>query len=422
MALIGTVPRRAVNLPPGSLGTIIGKRLAGKVIHGPELEEYAREFAAYLGAKHALFAASGRSAFQLALEALDLTPGQEIIFPAFTFPVMPMVAKLLGFEPVFCDADPETYNSGPEHFEPLITGKTRAILATHLFGLPTEIEELRKLTRDRGIHLMEDCAHAMGATVDGRKVGTFSDLAIFSFAVGKNMPCLGGGAIVTSDDGIARRATKILETARVPEAGAVFKTGVSTWVKWLVTRPLVFGWSVFPMLRLKLAMGKPLMDSAVGNELLAKFAGSDPKITAFVNLQAAIGLEQLKHIDAFNDGARRNARVLTEHLGDVPGVRPARSINEEHIYVYYPIAVDADKRDDLRHHLLRHGIDTKTTDMADCAVLDPFREATEKRTDRVSPTEAALLEICVYPVIPQRKMRKIARVIRSWAGLPEIKP
>ena len=75
----------------------------------------------------------------------------------------------------------------------------------------------------------------------------------------------------------------------------------------------------------------------------------------------------------------------------VPGVRPARSIAAEHSYVYYPIAVTAEKRDDLRHHLLRHGIDTKTTDMADCAVLDPFREATEKREGRVSPTEAALL-------------------------------
>lgn len=421
MAIIGTVPRRAVNLPPGTLGTILGKKLSGKLVEGPELEEYAREFAAYLGADHAIFAASGRSAFQLALMALDLEPGQEIIFPAFTFPVMPMVAKILGYEPVFCDADPKTYNSGPEHFAPLITEKTGAILATHLFGLPCAIEELRALTKEHGIYLMEDCAHAMGATVNGRKVGTFGDLAIFSFAVGKNMPCIDGGAIVTSDESIAERARKILETARVPEAGTMFKNGISTWVKWLVTRPLVFGLTVFPMLRLKLAMGKPLMDSAVGNELVAKFARSDPKITAFVNLQAAIGLKQLKHIDAFNAGARRNAKVLTDHLGEVPGVRLTRSINEEHIYVYYPVAVDADKRDDLRHHLLRHGIDTKTTDMADCAVLEPFREATEKRTDRKSPTEAALLEICVYPVIKERKMKHIAKTIRSFAGLPEIK-
>ncbi len=420
MALIGTVPRRAVNLPPGSLRTLLGARLTGKVVEGPALEAYAREFAGYIGTSHAIFAASGRSAFQLALESLGLKPGQEIIFPAFTFPVMPMVAKLLGYEPVFCDADPETYNSGPEHFEPLITEKTGAILATHLFGLPCRIAKLRELATERGIYLMEDCAHACGASVDGRKVGTFGDLAIFSFAEGKNMPCFGGGALVTSDDAIAGRAREILKTARVPSAGAAFKKGLSIWIMWLITRPLIFGLSVFPMLRLKLALGKPLMDSAVGNELVAKFAGSDPKITRFVNLQAAIGVKQLKHIDAFNDGARHNAKVLTDHLGEVPGVRPARSIAAEHIYVYYPIAVTAERRDDLRHHLLRHGIDTKTTDMADCAVLEPFREATEKREGRVSPTEAALLEICVYPVIKERQMRKIAKVIRAWAGLPEI--
>ena len=422
MDLIGSVPRRAVNLPSGSLATLLGCALTGRIRRGGSLPRFETEFARYLGAKHALFAASGRSAFRLGLEALDLEPGREILFPAFTFPVMPMVARHLGFEPVFCDADPETYNSGPEHFEPRITEKTGAILATHLFGLPCDIEALRDLATSRGIALIEDCAHACGARSGGRMLGTFGDLSIFSFAEGKNMPCFGGGALVTSDERIASRAREILNGAHVPGALATFGKGLSTWLKWLLTRPLIFGITVFPLLRLRLLAGKPLLDSSMGDELLDEYASGDTEIARLVNLQAAIGRKQLRTIDAFNDGARRNAAVLTKRIGVVPGIRPARSISNEHIYVYYPIAVDAEKRDDLRHHLLRHGIDTKTTDMADCATLGPFRNAAERRGGRAGPTEAALLEVCVYPVLSERRMKKVARVIRSWAGLPEEGP
>jgi len=142
MALIGSVPRRCVNLPPGSLRTLVSSVLGKKVQQGAAIEEFYTKFAQWLGVSHVLGAASGRSAFQLALEALGLEKGAEIIFPVFTFPVIPLVAKLLGYQPVFCDVDPRTYNSGPEHIEPKITDKTGAILATHLFGQPCPMPAL----------------------------------------------------------------------------------------------------------------------------------------------------------------------------------------------------------------------------------------------------------------------------------------
>jgi dTDP-4-amino-4,6-dideoxygalactose transaminase len=165
-------------------------------------------------------------------------------------------------------------------------------------------------------------------------------------------------------------------------------------------------------------MGKPLMDSAVGDELLETFARSNPRVTRMVDLQAALGLLQLKHIDTFNEGARRNARLLTEHLGDVPGIRPPKALMEDHVYVYYPLTVDPEKRDDLRRFLLRHGIDTKMTDMSDCTLLGAFRPDQGGGTPDGEPREASILEICVYPIVPQRQMRRIGRLIRSWAGLP----
>jgi len=418
MALIGSVPRRCVNLPPGSLSTLIGCMVRNTVQTGPAIEDFYRKFGQWLGTAHVLGTASGRSAFQLALESLDLPPGAEIIFPVFTFPVIPMVAKLMGYQPVFCDVDPQTYNSGPEHVAPKITARTGAVLATHLFGQPCPIRELADLARKKNIRLLEDCAHACGVRVDDRQVGTFGDIGIFSFAEGKNMPCFGGGAIATADEAIARRAADILSRCPLPGKKEVIQKAVSIWLKWLLTRPFVFGITAYPVLRFKLRRGQSLMDSTVGDALLEKFQNSQPYIERMANLQAAIGLRQLDHIDAFNEGARKNARILTQSLGQVPGIQTPDATGGDHIYVYYPLTVDPAKRDDLRHNLLEKGFDTKITDMSDCTGLKPFVKTETTTGDPIVRRQASILEICVYPVIAPQKMHQLASAIRRWTGLP----
>ncbi len=415
MTIVGTIPRRCVNLPPGSLHTLISCSAGGRLQEGPAIEKFTRAFSDWLGVPHVFGAGSGRSAFQLALQALDLETGAEIIFPIFTFPVMPMVAKLLGYNPVFCEVDPVTFNSGPDHIEEKISDKTGAVLATHLFGQPCPIREITELTQGRQILLMEDCAHACGVRVDGRLVGTYADVGIFSFAEGKNMPCFGGGAIATADDNIAGRASEILSRAVMPEKGAVWKKALDIWLKWLLTRPEIFGLTVYPLLRLKLLMGQPLMDSTVGDELLESFAASNPQVEHLVNLQAEIGLRQLKRIDAFNQGARKNARILTESLSGVSDIGVPQAADGEHIYVYYPLTVTPDRRDALRRHLLEHGIDAKITDMSDCSLLRQFGGAENQANHRSGPTEASILEICVYPVIPERHIRRLGQIIQAWA-------
>ena len=417
MISLSAVPRRCVNLPPGTLAALVASKRKKDVCQGDALETFKKTFADWLGTPHVHGASTGRTAFQLALEALDLEPGCEIIFPMFTFPVMPMVAKLLGFKAVFCDVDPNTFNSGIEHIEPLVNEKTGAILATHLFGQPCDIQPIVDLARTRNIKVLEDCAHACGVRINGKQAGTFGDVGVFSFAEGKNMPCLAGGAIAIADDTVAERARVLLEKAPPLDAAEIWSEGFGIWVHWLLTRPWIFGLSAYPALRLQLAMGKPLMDSKTGNDLIKNYASSNPAIQGLANLQAKVGLLQLPLIDAFNAGAKRNADILTDKIGDVPGLNLPRRTGDEHIYVYYPLSVDAAKRDDLRYYLLRHGVDAKLTDMSDCSALDAFREqdapAHESR-------ETTLLEICVYPVMSERRMGKIAKAIRAWAGLAEL--
>ena len=150
---------------------------------------------------------------------------------------------------------------------------------------------------------------------------------------------------------------------------------------------------------------------------MEEFARSNPQISPFSNLQAAAGLLQLNHIDGFNEGARRNAAILTEMLKDVPGIQAPDTVEGDHIYVYYPLTLDPAKRDDLRNYLLKNGFDSKTTDMSDCTALKVFQEPSTSDGDRNLPKEASILEICVYPVIQQSEMRRLGNTIRTWAGL-----
>ena len=414
VTLIGTIPRRCVNLPSGTLRTLAQCIASNTVQEGAGIEEFHRRFGEWLGVPYVFGAFTGRSAFQLALEALEMEKGKEIIFPYFTFPVIPLVAQMLGYEAVFCGIDPETFNSGAEHVAAKITGKTGAVVATHLFGQPCPIQEIVELCRKRNIRVLEDCAHTCGVRVDGQQVGTFGDIGVFSFAEGKNMPCFGGGAIATRDEAIAGRARTVLAKASMPAKKTILEKAFSVWAKWLLTRPLIFGLTAYPVLRLKLLLGQPLMDSAVGDELLAEFSGSAPRVSRFANLQAAIGLLQLQQVDAFNAGARKNARILTEGLQGVTGVGAPRSTKGDHIYVYYPLTVAPEKRDDLRRHLLSHGFDSKITDMSDCLALNAFRDSEGFHGKDRALVEDSILEICVYPVVPEESIGRLARVIQDW--------
>src|SRR5262249_52531431 len=255
MASLGTIPRRCVNLPPGTLRALGGCLYRRAVQSGPALALFQQRMAQWLGVPYVFGTSMGRAAFQLALESLDLAPGAEIIFPALTFPVLPLIAQQLGYRPIFCAVDAETFNAGPEHIAPQITPRTGAIVATHLFGQPCPIHAVVALAQRHGIRVMEDCAHACGVRVDGHQVGTFGDVGIFSFAEGKNMPCLGGGAIATADDAVARRAEALLAKAPTPATTTILKIALSILSESLLTRPVVFGLTAYPVLRLQLCLG-----------------------------------------------------------------------------------------------------------------------------------------------------------------------
>jgi dTDP-4-amino-4,6-dideoxygalactose transaminase len=181
----------------------------GKYILGPEVQAFEAEFAAQVGAAHCVGVANGTDAIAIALRALGVGPGDEVVVPSLSFfaTVEPVVT--IGATPVFCDVDPETWVMTAATAEPAITERTKALVPVHIFGNPAPVGELAELAHPRGIKVLEDAAQAHGARLDGREAGSLGDAATFSFFPSKNLGGFGdGGAVTTSDpevEAFARR-------------------------------------------------------------------------------------------------------------------------------------------------------------------------------------------------------------------------
>jgi dTDP-3-amino-3,4,6-trideoxy-alpha-D-glucose transaminase len=189
----------------------LGRRLAevvasGRYILGPEVTAFEAEFAAYCGTKHCIGVANGTDAITIALRALGVGPGDEVVVPSFTFYASVEAAVNAGATPVFCDIDPSTFCVTRETVEAALTERTKAIVAVDLFGYLPPLDDLRAL----GLPLLEDAAQAHGAERDGRRAGSLGDAGTFSFFPSKNLGGLGdGGAIVTDDDDVAELARRL---------------------------------------------------------------------------------------------------------------------------------------------------------------------------------------------------------------------
>jgi dTDP-3-amino-3,4,6-trideoxy-alpha-D-glucose transaminase len=167
------------------------------------VEAFEEEFARYLGVRHCVGVANGTDALTIALRTLGVGPGDEVVMPSFTFYATAEAALVLGARPVFCDIDLDTFCITPDTVRPALTPRTRAIVPVHLFGNVAPVPGLREL----GVPVLEDAAQAAGADLDGVRAGALGDAATFSFFPSKNLPCLGdGGAIATNDDELAERA------------------------------------------------------------------------------------------------------------------------------------------------------------------------------------------------------------------------
>jgi dTDP-3-amino-3,4,6-trideoxy-alpha-D-glucose transaminase len=329
----------------------------GRYILGPEVAAFEREFAAYCGAAHAIGVANGTDALTIALRAMGVGPGDEVIVPSFTFYASAEAIPPTGATPVFCDVDPETFCITADTVRAALTPRTKAVIAVHLFGNVAPVEEIEAL----GVPVLEDAAQAAGTTTDRGRPGALGTAATFSFFPSKNLGAFGdGGAITTNDDAIAERARML------------------------------------------------------------RFHGSHDKVTyehvgynsRLDEIQAAILRVQLPHLDAWADGRRAAGRHYEEAgLGGVvdlpvptPGAQPAW-----HLYV-----IRHERADDLAGALADGGVGVKAyyrvPTHRQTAMAEWGAGASLPATDEVARTHLA---IPMSPVLRPEQAAEVTAAART---------
>jgi len=274
-------------------------------VQGPEVKAFEEAFASYLGVPHCVAVKSGTSALHLALLALGIGPGDEVITVAHTFIATSEAISAVGARPVFVDIDPVTYTMDPVQAENAITPRTRALLPVHLYGNPADMDALLAIARRHNLALVEDACQAHGAYYKGRMAGSLGTAGCFSFYPSKNLGSCGeGGAMVTNDDKLAQKVRMLREH------GSVVKYE-----------------HAFPGYNFRME-----------------------------GIQGAVLATKLKHLDSWNDQRRALAKRYHERLAGQTVILPKETPNARHVYHLY--VIQAEDRDALKQQLAQRGIET----------------------------------------------------------------
>lgn len=277
-------------------------------ILGPAVEQFEREFAAYIGTEHCIGVNNGTSALHMALLASDIGPGDEVITTPHTWISTSWAISYVGAQPVYVDIDPLTYNLDAEKVADAVTPRTKAILPVHLYGQAADIVQLRGIADDHDLILIEDAAQAHGAEFDGQRLGSFGEIGCFSFYPGKNLGAFGeAGAVVTNDGEIAARIRRLRDHAQDGRHHHV-EIGYNTRME---------------------------------------------------GLQGAVLSVKLRRLDEWNALRRQHAEMYCELLKDCDGVDlPASPTPEAHVWHLFVVLLNDADRTEVQKQLADRGIAT----------------------------------------------------------------
>ena len=301
------IPIVSVSIDEDIQQAVIQVLKSGQLAEGPTVKEFESLFSKFIGTQHAVAVNSGTAALHVSLLASGINPGDEVITTPFSFIASANCCLYCGAIPVFADIDIHTFNISPEAIEKKITSKTKAVIVTHLYGQPCDMDEIITICKKYDLILIEDACQAHGAEYKGKKAGSFG-IGCFSFYATKNMLTGEGGMITTSNDTVAARATAIRNHGRC-------------------------------------------------GQYLHDMLGYNFRMT---DIAASIGIGQLDKLEQKNNKRKQNASYLTEKIGQMKGlIPPSTAADRTHVFHQYTIRVTDEfglSRDELKEHLAKNGI------------------------------------------------------------------
>lgn len=332
---------------------------SGHFILGPAVSRFEESIALYLGVKHAIGLASGTDALVLAMRALDIGAGDEVIVPAYTFFATAGTVMSLGAKPVFVDIDPVTYQIDVNKIKDAISAKTKAIIPVHLYGHPAEMDPILEIARSRGLKVIEDNAQGFGAEYKAKKTGSFGDIGCLSFFPTKNLGAFGdAGMAVTNDDALAERMRMLR----------------------------AHGWK---------------------KKYYSEEVGYNSRLDA---LQAAILQAKLPYLDMWNQKRRELAHRYNEQLAALDIVTPVEREWGTHVYHLYIIR--SARREEFQAFLKEKGIASEVYYPLPPHLSTPCRKLGYKEGD-FPFAEKAALETVALPLYPELALSQQDQVIAA---------
>ena len=412
--MLTAISRYGARVLPNTEEIVAGCKARGELIQGPQIADFEAAFARHAGREppHAITASYGRMAFYYILKALELPAGSEIVLPALTFWVVPALAKVAGLKVVFADIDPATFTIDPAALERAITPATKAVVPTHLYGLPCDMDAILGIAARHNLRVIEDCAHALGATWDGRPVGTLGDAGFFSFQTLKPLNLYGGGLALVRDPDVASRVRRLSYAEPWPDEKRVTNRLLVGRLQRIFIKPWVFTISAFPILWVS-----ALIDANPDVYLWEKIRSLDPLpdvyTERFPNAQAAIGLAALDKLDEWTAQTRRHVDVMNRALAGLPGIT-VPAVPPRRTHVYYQYCVYGPQRDELVVRCVRRGIDIETLHVDVCPELEMFADSKVEPAGAPGAARAAgAMQVPVYSSLTDAQVERVARVVRQ---------
>lgn len=346
---------------------------SGEYIGGTEVASFEQEFAEYAGAKYGISCGNGTDAIVLALRALGIGEGDEVITVSWTFFATAEGIAVVGATPVFVDVCPDTYCIDTSLIEKAITRRTKAILPVHFYGQCCDMNELRKICKKHHLYLITDCAQSAGSRWDGKRKNTLGDVSCFSFFPTKNLGGDGDGGMVLTDD------ENIAQTCRALKVHGSGKDGL-----WSLKRQYTMAGKILPE-------NMPLGESKYYNYLI----GYNSRLDA---IQAAILRKKLNHLEEFVDGRRKNAAFYNVALTGTSYITPIERENSYHSYYIY--CLKHEKADRIMELLKENGVHTGTYYPIPLHLQGAFAHLGYKKGD-LPVTEELSKTTFVIPVFPE---------------------
>ncbi len=338
---------------------IAGTFEKGNFILGEKVEAFEKAFAGYCNAKHCISVGSGTDALNISMMVLGIKSGDEVVMPSHTFVATAFAALNAGAKPVFADIDEKTYNISVSGIKKAVKSKTKAILPVHLYGQYCDMAQIMELASKNNLKVIEDCSQSHGAEYNGKRK-LFGNVACYSFYPTKNLGCYGdGGAVVTNDDEVADKLRLLRNYGQSKKY-----------------EHITFGYN-----------------------------------TRLDEIQAAVLLVKLKHLDSWNEKRRKLASLYNELLGDSV-ITPSEAGYARHVYYIY--AVRSKRRDALQAHLEKKGVKTLIHYPIPVHKQKVFGSCNSQRLEVTERVASEILSLPMFPELTEAEVKEVAAAVNSF--------